>query len=44
MVVDPAWDYDKINQALEDRSAHLKFIFQTHAADYIVAERGAAEP
>ena len=24
MVVDPAWDYDKINQALEDHQLHLK--------------------
>lgn len=38
MVVDPAWDYDKINQALEDHQLHLKFIFQTHGhADHIGA-------
>ena len=38
MVVDPAWDYDKINQALEDHQLHLNYNFQTHGhADHIGA-------
>lgn len=38
MVIDPAWNYRKIDQALQDNQLHLQFIFLTHGhADHIGA-------
>lgn len=38
MVIDPAWDYKKIDQALRDHGLTLKLIFLTHGhADHIGA-------
>lgn len=38
MVVDPAWDYDRINKNLEAHKLNLKLIFLTHGhADHIGA-------
>ncbi|WP_301859828.1 MBL fold metallo-hydrolase [uncultured Megasphaera sp.] len=38
MVIDPAWDYPKIDQALKDHQLKLKLIFLTHGhADHIGA-------
>ena len=38
MVIDPAWDYQKIDQSLQQQQLHLKLIFLTHGhADHIGA-------
>ena len=38
MVIDPAWDYQKIDQALQQHQLQLKLIFLTHGhADHIGA-------